>query len=53
MATQVALPAFLSSVVASQALVSEILSCHLLVVAGTSDPFFNAAVNEWEISDRI
>lgn len=35
---------FLSSVLTSQALVSEILPSRLLVVAKTSDPFFNAAV---------
>jgi hypothetical protein len=47
-ATKVTLSAFLFSVVASQASVSHILSRHLLVVAETSDSFFNAAMKDWE-----
>ena len=47
-ATDVALPAFLSSVVGSHALKSQLLPQRLWNVSGTSDPTFTAAVTEWQ-----
>jgi hypothetical protein len=47
-ATQIALPAFLSSVTASQSLVAQLLPHRLRDMAGTSDPVFTAAVMEWQ-----
>jgi len=47
-ATDVALPAFLSSVVGSHALISQLLPQRLWNVSGTSDPTFTAAVTEWQ-----
>ena len=47
-ATQIALPAFLSSVVGSQSLVTELLPARLHLISGTCDPLFTAAVNDWQ-----
>lgn len=47
-ATQVALPAFLSSVAGSQSLVTELLPARLHLISGTCDPLFTAAVSEWQ-----
>jgi hypothetical protein len=47
-ASQVALPAFLSSVVSSQPLVTELLPGRLHTICGTDDPLFIAAVSEWQ-----
>jgi len=45
--TQVALPAFLSSVAGTEPLVSELIPARLHQVAGTNDPQFKAALGEW------
>ena len=42
------LPAFLSSVAGSQALVSLLLPQHLQDVSGTNEPSFTAAMNQWQ-----
>ena len=47
-ASQVALPAFLSSVVSSQPLVTELLPGRLHTICGTDDPLFIATVSEWQ-----
>lgn len=47
-ASHVALPAFLSSVVSSQPLVTELLPGRLHTISGTNDPLFTAAVSEWQ-----
>ena len=47
-ATDIALPAFLSSVAGSQSLISELLPSNLRDVAGTSDPSFTTALTEWQ-----
>jgi hypothetical protein len=47
-ATDIALPAFLSSVAGSQSLVSELLPPSLRDVAGTSDPSFTTALSDWQ-----
>ena len=46
-ATQVALPAFLSSVAGAEPLISQLLPDRLHPVAGTNDPLFRIAVEVW------
>ena len=48
-ATQVALPAFLSSISGSQSLITELLPGQLRHTAGTDEPAFSAAVRELEV----
>ena len=48
-ATQVALPAFLSSIAGSQPLITELLPARLHQLSGTEDPLFTTAVREWEM----
>ena len=43
-ATDIALPAYLSSVAGSHALISQQLPRHLHAISGTNDPKFTAAV---------
>ena len=47
-ATDVALPAYLSSVTGSHALVIQLLPQALHEVAGINEPIFAAALNEWQ-----
>jgi hypothetical protein len=47
-ATDVALPAFLSSVAGSQSLISRLLPQNLLDMSGTRDPSFTAGISEWQ-----
>ena len=47
-ASDITLPAFLSSVAGSQALVSLLLPQHLQHVSGTNEPSFTAALTQWQ-----
>ena len=47
-ATDIALPAFLSSVAGSQTLMNQLLPHKLHGVSGTNEPSFTAAVSEWQ-----
>ena len=47
-ATDVALPAFLSSVAGSHELITQLLPQRLHSKSGTNDPTFTAAVSEWQ-----
>jgi hypothetical protein len=47
-ATDIALPAYLSSVTGSHALISQLLPQRLHAISGTNDPKFTAAVAEWQ-----
>jgi hypothetical protein len=47
-ATDIALPAYLSSVAGSHTLISQLLPQHLHAISGTNDPKFTAAVAEWQ-----
>jgi hypothetical protein len=48
-ATDIALPAFLSSVAGAHALIVQLLPLSLRSVSGTNDATFAAAISEWEV----
>jgi len=47
-ATDITLPAFLSSIAGSQELISQLLPQNLQAVAGTNEPSFTAALTQWQ-----
>jgi len=47
-ASDIALPAFLSSVTGSHLLITNLLPSHLHATSGTNDPTFAVAVSEWQ-----
>ena len=52
LATQVALPAFLSSVASSSQIILQLLPPHLHSSSGINDHLFSDAVEEWQIRSR-
>ena len=48
-ATDVALPAYLSSVAGSHSLITQLLPLRLHVISGTNDPSFIPAVSDWQV----
>jgi hypothetical protein len=47
-ATQIALPAFLSSLAGSQSLLAELLPARLDFISGTCNPLYTTTVNDWQ-----
>jgi len=47
-ATDIALPAFISSVAGSQSIISQLMPQRLQYVSGVNDPAFNTALLEWQ-----
>ena len=47
-ATDIALPAFISSVAGSQSLISQLMPQRLQHISGVNDPAFNTALLEWQ-----